>query len=552
MKKKKKLSPWFIVLVVFIIFFWRITVLHCWPDQRIVKQGQNQYWRSISVSTTRGTISDRNGEVLAISVPSMSFFVDPKFWNPAYKDKLSGYFSPDVLKKLTGNLEGRYILLAKKIPYEKGQEIAKLDVPGLYPFQEKKRVYVNGSLMSHVIGYCDIDDVGLSGTELIWDNVLYSPPETQIIVKDASGINLDISNVSTVKKSSTKGRVSLTLDSGLQFIVEKYLKEGIELHRARWGAVVCMDPHSGSILSMASIPAFDPNNRSTFLKEGVMRNNCIGRVYEPGSTLKPVIAGIALENGLVSPEERFKCTRKIKVGDKYISDPKAYGNLSLADVIIKSSNVGMSQIGIRLDPYKTYKAFINWGFEKPSGLELNGAETGLIPSPGSWLGVVPGNIAIGQGLAISPLQLLTAFSAIANGGSLVRPFIVRKAWNSQDEIVYEGKRNERYRVLSEKTASWLRGVMERVVTEGTGQRVNSEAVQIAGKTGTAQVAEGGEYQEDRWVSSFAGFWPADSPKFAMVVVIGEPSRGEYYGGSVAGPVFKNIVEDFTSYLKETI
>ncbi len=536
-------SPWPFVFIVFIIFFFRLVSLHCWPDPRVLSRGQSQYWKHISLSTDRGPIIDSQGRVLAISVPSFSFFVDPEFWDPSDAARLTGYFPTQTIKRLSGDLKGRYVPVARKIKYERGSEIMDIGLPGLYAVPEKKRMYVNGSLMSHVLGYCDIDDNGLSGTELIWEKVLFSPPETKILVKDASGLNFNISDISLINHLEDPGMVRLTLDSTLQYIVEKHLEEGVELHKARWGAAVCMDPNNGSILAMASVPDFDPNDRKTFLKPGAMRNNCIGRVYEPGSTFKPITVGIAIEEGLVNKSDTFKCTRRIKVADKYISDPKAYGILSLKDVIVKSSNVGMSRIGIKIDPYNTYNTFLNWGFGNPAGLELNGSEVGLIPSPDKWKGVVPANIAIGQGLAVSPLKLTTAFCAIANGGCLLRPYLVEEATTSDNKVIYKGKRNPRYQVLSKDTSEWLKHVLRDVVVEGTGRKVNTPLVPIAGKTGTAQVAEKGEYQEDRWVSSFAGFWPSDKPEYVMVVVIGEPTMGIYYGGSVAGPVFRKIVED---------
>lgn len=486
---------------------------------------------------------DIHDRVLAISTPSYSFFIDPKFWDPQNAGILSGILPEDKIERLSQKIPGRYFSIARKMDIHEGEKILALDLPGLYSINEKKRLYPNDSLSAHILGFCDIDDKGLSGIEMAWDRILYSPPEFQSLIKDASGIKLDLVNQDHVDSDPAPGSVRLNLDARMQYIVEKRLDEGIMKHGAKWGSVICMDPNTGAVLSMASWPAFDPNIRTSLSKTELLMNNSVGRVYEPGSTFKPVIVGIALEENLVKPEDHFECPRKLRVADKFISDPKAYGLLDLEEVLVKSSNVGMSQIGIRFDVHRTYETLLSWGFGKVTGIELTGTEEGLVPAPDQWRGVVPANIAIGQGIAITPLHLLMAISAIANGGSLLRPSLVCEAFDGRGQKIYSGQKRPVTRVLSEETARWLRSAMRKVVTEGTGTRVNSDLVEIAGKTGTAQVAVRGQYKERLWVSSFVGFWPYDNPQYAMIVVIGEPSMGEYYGGSVAGPVFKNIVED---------
>ncbi|MBN1333125.1 MAG: penicillin-binding protein 2 [Synergistales bacterium] len=487
---------------------------------------------------------DIHDRVLAISTPSYSFFIDPKFWDPQNAGALSGILPEDKIERLSQKMPGRYYSIARKMDIREGEKIMNLELPGLYSINEKKRLYPNDTLSGHILGFCDIDDKGLSGIEMAWDRILYSPPEVKSLIKDASGVKLDLADLKNIDTSTTTGSVKLNIDSRLQYIVEKRLEQGIGQHRGKWGSVICMDPDTGAVLAMASWPTFDPNIRSSLSKTESLMNNSVGRVYEPGSTFKPVIVGIALEENLVRRNEKFTCPRKIRVADKFISDPKAYGLLDLEDVIVKSSNVGMSQIGIRFDAHSTYETLLSWGFGKITGIELTGTEEGLVPPPDQWRGVVPANIAIGQGIAITPLHLLMAISAIANGGSLLRPSVVFEAFDDRGQKIYSGEKRPITRVLSEETARWLRSAMRKVVTEGTGTRVNSDLVEIAGKTGTAQVAVKGQYKEKLWVSSFVGFWPYENPQYSMIVVIGEPSMGEYYGGSVAGPVFKNIVEDF--------
>lgn len=513
-------------------------------------QSIKQYWANVSVSTSRGLILDSEGDILAHSVPSYSFFVDPKFWDPANAGKLKNLVPVDIVKDLSRNLPGRFFPVLRKTGMDKGLKIINLGLPGLYSVSEKQRLYPNRTLLAHILGFCDIDDHGQSGLELLWDPVLYSPPVTKTLIKDSSGQRVDLADIAMHPGEGGEAKISLTIDSTLQYILETRLEEGSLLNGAKWAAAICMDPVTGAILSMASWPSFNPNRRSTFSSKDNLLNNAIGRVYEPGSTFKPIIMGLSLENKLVRRNESFLCKRRIKVADKVVSDPKAYGKLSLDQLIVKSSNVGMSQIGIRFNAFDTYHSLMTWGFGKKPGIELPGAEKGLLPPPDQWRGVVPANIAIGQGIAVTPLQLITAISAIANGGHLLKPFIVNEVRDSSGTLRYRGRKREVATVISYKTAKWLRSVLRDVVLKGTGTLVNSPITPIAGKTGTAQVAEKGIYKKGKWVSSFVGFWPYEAPQFSLLIVIGEPSKGKYYGGTVAGPVFRKIVEDM--YRMETI
>lgn len=529
--------------MLFLVVFLRLLFVHCWPDPRISSQSIKQYWANISISTSRGIIFDSKGNILAHSVPSYSFFVDPKFWITTNSEKLARFVPDKVLKDLSRNLPGRFYPVLRKVGIERADMIMDLNLPGLYSVSEKQRLYPNKTLLAHILGFCDIDDHGQSGLELLWDSVLYSPPETKILVKDPSGQRVNLADIANNQRQNQNADVNLTVDSTLQYIIENRLEEGALLNGAKWAAAICMNPETGAILSMASWPFYDPNKRSTFNREDHLLNNAIGRVYEPGSTFKPIIMGLSIEKKLVSRNEHFMCAQRIRVADKVVSDPKAYGKLSLDQLIIKSSNVGMSQIGIRFDPFDTYNSLISWGFGNKPGIELPGVEKGLLPPPDQWRGVVPANIAIGQGIAVTPLQLITAISAIANGGHLLKPFIVNSVRDSSGTLVYMGSRKEVSTVLSTDTANWLKSVLREVVLQGTGTLVNTELVPIAGKTGTAQVARRGIYERGKWVSSFVGFWPYETPQFSMLIVIGEPSKGKYYGSTVAGPVFRNIVED---------
>ena len=306
-----------------------------------------------------------------------------------------------------------------------------------------------------------------------------------------------------------------------------------------------MNPNTGEILAMASWPSYDPDNRKD-LDIASLSNSVVSRGYEPGSTFKPIYLGVALDRGLTRKDEVFFCPAKLKVADGFIRESSsnvAFGNIDTAQLLIKSSNVGMAQIGIRANKAKMYESLMALGFGQESDIELPGIAKGILLYPESWRGITPANIAIGQGLAVTPLQLITAMGAIVNGGRLMSPYIVKEAMNSLGEIVYKGEPKVMREVYTPETTAWIRSAMRRVVTEGTGKRAATTITDLAGKTGTAQVPEGGKYSRNRYVASFIGFWPYEDPKYLMLVVIGEPTSGRIYGGELAAPPFKAIVEE---------
>ena len=295
---------------------------------------------------------------------------------------------------------------------------------------------------------------------------------------------------------------------------------------------------------MASYPGVDLNDRGSFKNPEMLNNNVIGRVYEPGSTFKPIILGIAKEMGIVSDKFHFNCTQQIRVADGKIRDVAAHGNVTLEGLLIKSCNTGMASIGNdrKMTPHATWGMLKQFGFGVKSGVELSGEEEGLLRGPEEWLGVTKANVAIGQGLAVTPLQLAMGISAIANGGELLKPYIVEEVKNSNGEIIHQGRKRVRNSVLNARTAEWLRRALYKTVEEGTGKAARIKDVPVAGKTGTAQMAASGAYVRGLYASSFVGFWPYEKPEYLLLIVLGEP-KGKYYGGEIAAPVFKAVVED---------
>ena len=538
-------NPWLWIVSALFFLAGRTVEIQLFPDPRVVAQAKKQYWAQVTVSTSRGTIFDRNGIPLAISIPSISFFVDPQEWKAESAQQLKGKFEESTIRKLSGPLRGRFHWVARKIDGIRAEELKQLKLEGLFTMKEQKRVYPHGSSLSHILGYCDIDDNGLSGIERAWDRVLFSPPQVRVVVRTAGGETLDLLSPLAEITAPKAGKVILTVDARIQHIMEETVEKAAVRENVSWAAAVCLDPNSGAVKGMVSWPSFDANKRETLEVSEAKRNNVIGRVYEPGSTLKPVIMGIALEHGYVSKGEVFhNCPGRIKVADTTIREVqgRAHGTQTLTDVLVNSSNVGMAMIGMRFRSQQMYETLTQWGFGRRTNIELPGEEEGLVYTPERWYGAIPSNIAIGQGVAVTPLQLATAISAIVNGGTLLQPYLVQEATDGSGKKIYEGRRTPRGQVLSEETAVWLRNAMREVILRGTGKRANVQGVSVSGKTGTAQIAEKGKYLEHRYVASFVGFWPSDKPENVLLVILGEPKAGKDMGGLIAAPLFKEIVE----------
>lgn len=540
-------NPWILFVLFFTVIAVTLVARHCYPEDRIVQQSQHQYWRRVPLRSTRGIIQDVKGNALVISETMPAFAIDPSMLSADDLPKLSHVLSDDMIEKIRSVMgtRSRFLWLKHKVPEDEAARFKSLmrEIRAIREIDEPYRKYTNQKLMSHVLGFCNVDNRGLAGIEQEWDTTLYNPPGQKIVVRRPGSQPASLFEQDPERRTVTPV-VTLTLDSRIQYVVEKHLFQAAREDGAKWAAAVCMNPNTGEILAMASWPTYDPENRKTLTLDA-LSNGVVSRGYEPGSTFKPIYLGIALERGWVRTDEIFFCPARLKVADGYITEasPVAMGSIDTAHLLIKSSNVGMAQIGIRAEKTKMYESLHALGFGQESDIELPGVAKGILPYPENWRGVTPANIAIGQGLAVTPLQLINAMAPIVNGGKLMSPYIVKEAVNSLGELVYKGEPKVMREVLTPETAAWIRRAMRRVVLEGTGKRAATTITELAGKTGTAQVPEGGKYSRNRYVASFIGFWPYDDPKYLMLVVIGEPTSGRYYGGELAAPPFKAIVEE---------
>ena len=541
-------NPWCLFVLFFLVIGGALTARHCYPDSRVIQQSQRQYWRKVPLNSTRGIIQDNKGNALVISEILPSFAIDPSMIQSQDLEEISQLVSPDLMLRITAAMKttSRFLWLNHKVPESEAAKFTELmrKVRAVRKIDEPYRKYTNQGLMSHVLGFCDNENRGQAGIEQAWDNTLYNPPGQKIVVRRRNSQAASLMEREPEKRAVTPV-VTLTLDSRIQYVVEKHLFRTAEQEKAKWAVALCMNPNTGEVLSMASYPTYDPSNRKSLTIES-LSNGAISRTYEPGSTFKPVYMAVALERGWVKKDEMFFCPAKLKVADGFIreSDARvALGNVNTAQLLIKSSNVGMAQIGVRADRVKTYESLIALGFGQETDIELPGVSRGILLYPESWRGITPANIAIGQGLAVTPLQLVTAMAAVVNGGKLMSPYIVKEAVNSLGETVYKGEPKVMREVMTPETAKWIREAMRRVITEGTGKRAATTITDVAGKTGTAQVAGKNGYAPGKYVASFIGFWPYEDPKYLMLIAIGEPSNGRYYGGELAAPVFKSIVEE---------
>jgi cell division protein FtsI (penicillin-binding protein 3) len=412
---------------------------------------------------------------------------------------------------------------------------------------EVKRIYPNGSLASHVVGFVGIDNQPLEGIELKYDEQLRGRDESVQILKDARGRTLSDGRDFLQGGNS----LVLTLDAGLQYILETELDNAYKQWDALSASAIMMNPYTGEILAMANRPTYDLNRPSSY-KTSDRRNRAITDSYEPGSTFKVITAAAVLEEGLVTPSTSFDCSKGyVKVGKKAIWDTHNMGVLTFREVIRSSSNVGtvMASMGLQNKEFREYMK--RFGFGSKTGIDLNGESRGKVRPISKWSGTALASASIGYGVAVTPLQILRAYSAVANGGVLPTPHIVSEIVSPRGDTIFRFQPSEQNRAISTRTAQTLKDILISVTQEGgTATQAVVDGNRVAGKTGTARLLdeETGEYSTEKYSSSFVGFAPADKPEIALVVLIYEP-KGKYYGGQVAAPVFKDIVDKSLSYMK---
>jgi cell division protein FtsI (penicillin-binding protein 3) len=499
-------------------------------------QADARHLRVVEVPAHRGMMTDRNGEPLAISTPVQSVWANPKELVAAPAD-LRGLarllkLKPEQLQRLLGQRKSReFVYLRRHLSPDLADQVMALGIPGLYLQQEYRRYYPAGEVAAHLVGFSNVDDQGQEGLELAFDDWLSGEPGAKRVVKD--GRRHIIENVENIRSARPGKALVLSIDRRIQYLAYRELKAAVRQHRARSGSMVVLDNRTGEVLAMVNQPAFNPNNRKR-LKADKMRNRALTDVFEPGSTMKPFVIAAALESGDYRPASSIDTSPGlVQVGVHTIRDKHDYGRLDLTGVLRKSSNVGASKIALALEPEDFWTGLSDAGFGVVTESGFPGEASGYLADFNRWRDIERATLAYGYGLSVTGMQLAQAYSVLANDGYRVPITLLKR--DADSEL-------ERQAAFSPMVARAVRKMMESVVAaDGTAPLAAVNGYRVAGKTGTAHKSEAGGYAEKRYLSVFAGMAPASDPRLVAVVVINEPSNGEYYGGKVAAPVFSRVM-----------
>ena len=525
----------------------RLTYLQLFSYQEYLTRANRQQERIIEISPTRGVIYDRNGRELAMSIPVDSCFADPdEISDPEMVARLLSRILNKSEDEIEEHLKSSrsFAWIARKITPQQRARIEALNLRGIYFQKENKRFYPEHDLAASVLGYVDVDEHGLGGVEYSLDNLIRGKPSRMLVMADARQRWFDRS-----ENSADKGdNVVLTIDQTIQFIAEKALASGIARTHAKGGSVVVQDPNTGELLAVADWPTFDPNDAGNYRPEDRVER-AVADAYEPGSIFKTILLSAAIEEGVARPSELVDCQMgSIVVAGRLIHDHKAYGLLSVEQILAFSSDVGSIKVALRLGAPKYYEYIRSFGFGQPTGIKLPGENRGLLRPLDDWTATSIGYTAIGQELSVTPVQMISAESAIANGGLLRSPQVIRKVVRG-GEVMLQGQPDPR-RVIDERTAATMREMMEQVILQGTGKGFAQPlGYTAAGKTGTAQKIDPatGRYAKRAYEDSFIGFAPLNNPVVTILVNLDSPENGQE-GGPTAGPIFKEVAEQTLAYL----
>ncbi len=529
----------------------RLFSLQVYQYADLVEAARRQSSDRVSSVSRRGTIYDRNGRDLAISLGTSSIaarpsqVVDPKRAAAALSAALS-LPAEKILERLQAGKS--FVWIKRSVSTEEAQAVARLMLKGIESDTESKRFYPKQQQAAHLLGFVGTDDRGLEGLELQYDAYLAGKRKWIVQQQDAKRRPIFREEADGAQGSD----LHLTIDEVIQYISERELEAAVTQSGALSGSAIVMDPFSGEILALANYPTFDPNayaEASAFAR----RNRAVADYYEPGSAFKAIVGAGALEERLVRPEDRFDGEGgAIQVGGVTIRDHERFGIITFAEILAHSSNVGAIKVGMRLGKSLYYNYISGFGFGNLTKIDLPGETPGMIRRPKEWSALSLASLSIGQEISVSPLQMLVAMSAIANGGNMVRPYVVQSIVAADGKVIHENAPTQIRRVISEATSRTLATVLKGVVTEGTGKAAAVEGFDVAGKTGTSQKLEPatGRYSRHKVVASFVGFVPVEQPRLAIIVIIDEPSTLRW-GGSIAAPTFREIARESLKHLRMT-
>jgi cell division protein FtsI (penicillin-binding protein 3) len=527
--------------------FGRLAYLQLFRYSEYYSRAQHQQRLIVDVGASRAEIFDRNMNPLAMSVPVESAFAVPsEIADPDMVARLIGKVldvpADDIAARIASSHSFAWI--ARKLPPDKANRIAAMNLRGIYFQREGGRFYPKRELAAHVLGYVDIDEKGLGGIEYSLDQSIRSKPGKMLILADAHRRWYD----STDKAPETGTSVALTLDEKIQYIAEKELGQAIQETHAKSGTVIVENPSTGELLAVANWPTFNPNAAKDSAAEARV-DRAASSLYEPGSVFKIVTLSAAIDQGLTNPDEVIDCQNgAIYIAGHRIRDHKAYGLLTVGQILQYSSDVGAIKLGLRLGAPKFYDYIRAFGFGQPTGVDLPGESRGKLRRIENWTPVSVGSISMGQEVGVTPLQMITAVSAMANGGLIVTPHVIREQRHGSQII--EPQEPQPHRVIQETTAASMRRMLEGVVLGGTGKKARLDGYTAGGKTGTAQKYDPntGRYSTHDLIASFVGFAPLNTPAITILVQLDSPV-GAHEGGSVAAPVFKRVAQQVLAYLE---
>src|SRR5271170_1422989 len=542
------LIVWVLAVVWMAVVLARLSYLQLFDYGEYLAKAQHQQQRIFEISPMRGPIYDRKGRELAVSLPMDSVFGDPAEITDVdvVARLLSGVLDVPADDLETKIREARTpVRLAKKLSPEIAQRITDMNLRGVFFQKENRRVYPQRELAASVLGYVDVDEKGIGGIEYSLDKQIRGRPGKMMVMADGHRRWYD----RTESAADPGASVTLTIDETIQYIAEKELGRAIAETHAKAGTVVVQDPNSGELLAVANWPVFDPNDAGDFTAEARV-DRAVASAYEPGSTFKVLTLTGAIENGVATPDELVDCQMgQIMVSGRLIHDWKKFGVLSVREILEHSSDVGAIKVALRLGAPRFYDAIRDFGIGQPTGIELPGENRGLLRPIENWSASSIGSLAMGQEVSATPIQVVSAISAIANGGTLYRPHIVREIRDEPPGAQSPQPGAETQQATDAKTAATMRDLMEGVVLEGTGKPARLDGYTAAGKSGTAQKIDPatGRYSATQYNSSFVGFAPVNSPAITILVVLDSP-EGQHHGGDVGGPVFKRIAEQVLAYM----
>lgn len=518
---------------------------------RLAERATKQYQRRLPILSRRGTIYDRTGRELAVSLKVTSVFAQPAaVEDPAATARALAPILDQPAKDLAARLttDKPFVWLQRQLDPAQAEAISDLNLKGIGLFPESRRYYPRQELAAHVLGLVGLDDRGLEGLEHQYDDLLGGQPEFVSAQQDALG--RVIFRQEEPERPAPIFDLTLTIDEVLQYITERELQRAVEHSGAKAGTAIVMDPWNGEILALANQPTYDPNNYR-IANAAARRNRAVTDAFEPGSVFKVILAAGALEEGVVRPGDRFFGENgAIEVSGVTIRDHEKYGWLTVREILTHSSNVGAIKIGQKLGKSLYYHYISGFGFGSLTGLDLPGETPGLMRRPKGWSGLSLSVLSLGQEISVTPVQIATAFAAVANGGNLVRPHVVRGLTAQDASLSREVEPVAIRRVISPETARTLLDMLRGVVEEGTGKEAALEQYTVAGKTGTAQKMDPatGRYSHQKTVASFVGAVPAELPRLVILVLIDEPETLRW-GGSIAAPTFREIARDALKYLQ---